>query len=141
VLDPSSHPLLSCLKPPIACPLAVSPISSSPQACEEQEEEGLDADSLFVSKTWLNGFKKRTTLGANPTVPTAAITCCHGCLMPDQGQGSKRTALPPHVFDMLVGYWARDQAAAQLAPPPARKGRGAAAAAAAAEEEHAGSGE
>jgi hypothetical protein len=94
-----------------------------------------------VSKTWLNGFKKRTTLGANQAAPTAAITCCHGHLMPDQG--SKRTPLPPHVFDMLVEYWARDQAATQLAPPPSRKGKGAAAAAAAAaaaEEEQAGSG-
>lgn len=92
-----------------------------------------------MSKTWLNGFKKRTTLGANQAAPTAAITCCHGHLMPDQG--SKRTPLPPHVFDMLVEYWARDQAATQLAPPPSRKGKGAAAAAAAAaEEEQAGSG-
>ncbi|KAK9803279.1 hypothetical protein WJX72_005931 [[Myrmecia] bisecta] len=72
------------------------------------EEEQEPSSGVYVSKTWLQAWKRRDGRHTGRASPTAAITCLHGGLAPEAaGLKAKRALVPPTVWDYLVESWGR----------------------------------
>lgn len=66
---------------------------------------GAGGQHFFVSRAWLQNWLRRKAAEAPTQVdawPTAAITCPHQALLPDNVAGAKRHAVPEEVWDYFL---------------------------------------
>lgn len=65
----------------------------------------LDGEGYFVSKTWLQNWLRRKSSDAPidaDAFPTAAITCPHDDLLPDNAPGAKRQPVPEEIWNYFL---------------------------------------
>ncbi|KAL3150109.1 hypothetical protein ABBQ38_013448 [Trebouxia sp. C0009 RCD-2024] len=79
------------------------------EALDEQEVSTAAAcEGYYVSKTWLQGWKKRQGRSMSSCSPTEGISCPHGALLPAAlGPRTKRVAVPPLLWDYFKESWQR----------------------------------
>ncbi|KAL0020878.1 hypothetical protein WJX77_005350 [Trebouxia sp. C0004] len=91
------------------------------EGLDEQETSSASLSyGYYVSKTWLQGWKKKQGRSMSNLSPTDSISCPHGALLPAAlGPRAKRTIVPPPLWDYFKDSWHRAEKQRQLQQPPA----------------------
>ncbi|GMH42686.1 hypothetical protein BSKO_10605 [Bryopsis sp. KO-2023] len=82
---------------------------------EFQEDSGVrngGEEAFWVSKTWLQSWKKRTGPGAFSCSPTEPISCKHGGLEPERA--APRVCVPSHAWSYFKMMYGKQQQAESM---------------------------